>query len=100
MLTLEPESQGLSRMRSPVWPGIAMTLASVALLMAFQQVVRAGVQQGETRRRAVAVRADAEWRCNALRVASARADCLLHLGSSPRDATPLPTEHAAAIGLR
>ena len=74
----------MSRMRSVAWPGIAVMLAGIALLMAFQKVVRAGVQQGETRRHAVAM----------------RADCLLQLDSSPRDAIPLPTEHAAAIVFR
>ena len=87
-------------MRSAAWPGIAATLVGIALLIAFQQVVRAGVQQGETRRQAVAMRVDAEWRCKAVRLPSARVDCLLRLDSSPRDAMVLPAEHAAAIALR
>ena len=89
MTTLQRGSDGLSRMRSPAWPGIAATLVGIALLMAFQQVVRAGVQQAETRRQAVAMRADAEWRCKAMRLSSARVDCLLQLDSSPRDGIAL-----------
>jgi len=91
----------MPRMRSAAWPGIAAALAGIALLMAFQQVVRAGVQQGETRRQTVAMRADAEWRCKALRAPGARVDCLLQLNStSLRDGIPLPVERAAAIALR
>jgi len=66
---------------------VAVALAGLALLTAFHHVVRAGVQQGETRRKAVAVRADAEWRCKALRAPRAL-DCLLGLDSVPDDAKP------------
>jgi len=100
MVTRQPGSDGLSRARSPAWPGIAATLVSIALLIAFQQVVRAGVQQGETRRQAVAMRADAEWRCQAVRPSSARVDCFLQLDASPRGGVALLAEHAAAIALR
>lgn len=86
-------------MRSPAWLGIAMTLTSVALLVAFEQAVRGGVRQGEMRRQAVAVRADAQWRCKALRGPRARDDCLAQLDSTSRGETPLPAAHLAVIGL-
>jgi len=87
-------------MRSLAWPAVVAALIGIALLIAFQHVVRVGLQQGETRRQAVAMRADAEWRCKGLRLASARVDCLWQLDSSPRDAMPPPTEHAVAIPRR
>jgi hypothetical protein len=62
-------------------------LTGIALLVAFHHVVRAGVQQGETRRKAVAVRADAEWRCKTLRAPRAL-DCLSRLDSAPDDTRP------------
>ena len=63
-----------------------MALTSIALLTAFHQVVLAGLQHGETRRKAAAVRADAEWHCKALRAPRAL-DCLLQL-DAPDDARP------------
>lgn len=100
MTTLQPLSGVLSGWRCPAWPRIAATVAGIALLIAFQQVVRAGVQQGDARRQAVAVRADAEWRCKALRKLSARVDCLLQLDASSSKGPALPAEHAAAVALR
>jgi hypothetical protein len=69
----------LLRMLAPAWPGIAAALASLVLLVAFQHVVRGGVEQGETRRKAVATHADAQWRCKALPGPRQRVDCLLQL---------------------
>jgi hypothetical protein len=66
---------------------VAVALTGLALLTAFHHVVQAGVQQGETRRKAVAVRADAEWRCMALRAPRAL-DCLLQLDSAPDGVRP------------
>ena len=40
--------------RSPVWPGILVTLIIVGLLLAFHQVVSGAVQQSELRLKAVA----------------------------------------------
>ena len=86
-------------MRSPAWLGIAAALAGTALLTAFHQVVREGVQQGEARRKTVAVRADAEWRCKALRAPRAL-DCFLQLDSAPDDWTPpVAAERVAGIAL-
>jgi hypothetical protein len=90
----------MSAMGFAAWPGIAATLVGIGLLIAFHQVVRTGVQQGETRRQAVAMRADAEWRCKALRLPSARIDCLLQADSAQRDGVAMLAEHAAAIALR
>jgi hypothetical protein len=86
----------LSMMGGAAWRSIAVTLAGVALLMALQQVVRAGMQRGEVRRQAVATRADNEWRCRVMRVARERVDCLLQLEATPTDAAG----HAAAIALQ
>src|SRR5437868_167678 len=73
-------------MRGGAWRGIGVTLASVALLTALQQVVRAGMQSGEVRRHAAATRADDEWRCKVMRVARERVDCLLQLEATSTDA--------------
>jgi hypothetical protein len=94
--TREQQRDLLSMMGGAAWRGIAVTLAGVALMMAMQQVVRAGMQRGEVRRQAVATRADNEWRCKIMRVARERADCLLQLEATSDDAAG----HAAAIVLR
>jgi hypothetical protein len=58
-------------------PRILAALAAVGLLVAFHQVVRGAVQQGELRRLASAVHAEAVWHCNALRGSHMRDSCLL-----------------------
>lgn len=70
----------------PVWTGLLASLALLALLLAFHQVVEGGVQQGQLRRQADAVHADATWRCKALRGTAERRQCLAQLGaaSAPR----------------
>jgi len=83
-------------MSGATWRGIAVALASVALLMALQQVVRAGMHSGELRRHAVATRADDEWRCKVMRIARERVDCLSQLDAPSSDAA----QRAAAIALR
>ena len=45
-------------------PAAVATLAIVALLVVFHQVVR-GAAQGELRRKAVAAQVEAAWGCNA-----------------------------------
>jgi hypothetical protein len=67
----------LDAMRASVWPGTLAALAIVGLLLAFHQVVRGAVEQGELRRKATAMQAEAVWRCNALRGPLGRDDCLL-----------------------
>ena len=83
-------------MHGAAWRGIGATLAGVALLMALQQVVRAGMHSGELRRHAAAARADDEWRCKVMRVERERVGCLLQLDATPSDAA----QRAAAIALR
>jgi hypothetical protein len=87
-------------MLAPAWPGIAAALASLVLLVAFQHVVRGGVQQGEARRKAFALHSDAQWRCKALTGASMRADCLLQLDPAPGGDERLRAEHVRAIALQ
>lgn len=68
-------------MRRSAVPVAALALALLAvlgvagLLLAFQRVVRQGVEQGATRQRASAALADATWRCNALTPADPQAPC-------------------------
>lgn len=61
------------------WTPAAAAVAVLALLLAFEQVVRHVVQQGEARRRADAVYADGLWRCNALSQRQLRAACMTRL---------------------
>lgn len=72
-------------MSRPVWPAIAAALAILALLLAFQQVIRGAVQRGELRRQTVAVQAAATWRCKALRSLLLRTSCLSQLNVPPTD---------------
>jgi hypothetical protein len=65
--------------RAAGWPTLAAMAMAAALMVAFVQVVLANVQNGLSRNRAVAERADAVWRCNALRSPSQRANCLAQL---------------------
>jgi hypothetical protein len=76
---------------SPVWPGSLATLAIVALLMTFQQVVSGAVRDGQSRRIAVALHADAVWRCNTLHGSSLRDGCVAQLDAGPRDQIALAT---------
>jgi len=70
--------------RSSVWPAILAALAIFGLLLAFHQVVRGAVQQGELRRKATATHAEAVWRCNALGGLHGRDDCLLQVAQVSR----------------
>ena len=63
----------------PVWSGVLATLALFGLLLAFHQVVSGAVQQGELRRTANAMQAQATWRCNALADMRLRENCLVRL---------------------
>jgi hypothetical protein len=54
---------------------LACSTGVLALLVAFHQVVRSGVEKSEARQRASTAHADAMWRCNALRGAAQRATC-------------------------
>lgn len=67
--------------RSPVWPRILATLLILGLLLAFYQVVGGAAQQGELRRKATAMHAQAIWRCHSLPGVSVRDSCLLQLNA-------------------
>jgi len=98
--------QAFDALRAPVWLTILGTVCAAGLLLAFQQVVHAGVQQGEARNRATAVHADAVWRCNFTRGVSQRASCHAHLNTPLRvDATlnnppETPPEAGVALAVR
>jgi hypothetical protein len=77
--------------RSPVWPGLLATLIVLGMLMAFHQVVRGAVQQGELRQQAIATHAAATWRCNALNGTAASGSCLSQLNTPIRDGSLLFT---------
>ena len=92
-------------MRTPVWPLLLASVCAAGLLMAFQQVVHAGVQQGQARNRAAAADADAAWRCQFTRDISQRASCPAQLDISRRfDATQnsagVAEPGAATLGRR
>lgn len=74
---------GLSGMHFPTWLGVALTLVLFGLVVVFHEVVRGAVEQGDTRRRATAMHAEAVWRCKALRGSRMQGDCLLRLNSAP-----------------
>jgi len=64
------------------WTAALAALAGIVLfglLIAFVQVVRAGVAQGDLRRRTVAEDAQAVWRCNALPGSVNREACAARL---------------------
>jgi hypothetical protein len=75
-------------LRSPVWTGLIVSMGILGLLIAFHQVVRGAVRQGESRRMAVALHADALWRCHAMRDPNPRESCLAQL-SAATDAASL-----------
>ncbi len=56
-------------------PGVLATVLAFSLLLAFVQLVLASVQRGESRSRAVAARAEREWRCSIQQFASQRLTC-------------------------
>jgi len=69
-----PPAPGLSPRRARGVLALAV-LACAALLLWFQQVVRDGVAQAETRRQATHAHDAAAWRCQAPRGRPAGADC-------------------------
>jgi hypothetical protein len=67
----------------PRWLTALALLAIPALLLAFVQVARQGVRQGEIRRAAMAARADATWRCNVTIDRRERERCLQRIDAMP-----------------
>ena len=63
--------------RAKAWVGATVAGIFFSLMAAFVLVVSSGVRQGDQRRLERSAQDDATWRCNALRPASARADCPL-----------------------
>ena len=81
-------------MRAPVWPTLLATLCAAGLLMVFQEVVHAGVLQGEARNRATAAHSNAVWRCDFMRDVSQRASCHAQLNAERRVNATLTDPHA------
>lgn len=73
----------------------ALTL--LGLLLAFHQVVRSAVRQGEVRREIAALHNAAVFRCNELRGRLVRDNCLKQLEALPADAAALRAQNALAI---
>ena len=72
-----------------LWPWVLALASIVGLLLAFHQVLREAVLQGDLHRKANAAYAEATWRCNSSRSASLREICMEQLAASTgREATP------------
>jgi hypothetical protein len=71
---------------------ILATLSVLSLLLAFHQVVLSAVQDGASRHKADALRAEAKWRCKALRDPRASASCLLALATAPYNGAQLEAD--------
>ena len=71
-------------LRAPVWPTLLATICAAGLLVAFQEVVHAGVLQGEARNRATAEHSHAVWRCDFMRSVSQRESCHAQLNAERR----------------
>ena len=83
-------------LRSPAWFTTLSCLTILALLLAFHQVVRQAVQQGELLRMNTATHAEAVWRCNALRGPRVSAGCIEQLDAAPRNEAQTPPNTATA----
>ena len=79
------------------WRGALAALILVGLLLAFHQVVRSGVRQGELRREMTALHSAAALRCNEVQGRLVRDSCLNKLNASPSDAAELRAQNALAI---
>jgi hypothetical protein len=83
--------------RSPAWPTAFAALIVVFLLLAFHQVVRGAVHQGELLRMATASHSEAAWRCSALSGLRVRESCLAQLNAPPHDEAAL--QNTATVAL-
>jgi heme exporter protein D len=71
--------QGIAALpTTPPWLAGVAGIAGLLLLLALSLVLRQSVQRGVEMRRANAARAEATWRCNALRVQLPREGCAVH----------------------
>lgn len=69
----------------------ALVIVLVAgLLLAFLQVLQAGVAQGATRRQTVADLEAARWQCDRMTQRQARADCRARLLADAAPSSPSP----------
>jgi len=84
-----------------VWPVILAAVCAVERLMAFQQLVHAGMQQGQARNRATAAHADTVLRCNVTRGTSQNTSCHpplsaeRHINAMPDNPRSTPPELVA-----
>lgn len=76
--------------------GALATLVILVMLMAFHMVVSDAVEQGEVRRQASVLQADAIWRCKILADLPARAACLLQV-NAPAESGLSGAMHASAL---
>jgi hypothetical protein len=86
MNTIDRFAVGTAALHFRLWPGVLAGLAIVWLLLAFHDVARGAVQQGELRRQATAEQARAAWRsksANAPPVGNG-----LRVGAVPQDVQP------------
>jgi hypothetical protein len=75
--------------RPPAWAlGVLAIVLVAGLLLAFLQVLQAGVADGAQRRQTVLEQQDAQWQCSRLAQRQARADCRAGL----HDATDPPAQ--------
>jgi hypothetical protein len=81
------------------WPMALACLTILALLTGFHNVVRDSVRQGELLRMSTATRAEAVWRCHALRQPQMRDTCLAQLDTrrSPTVASTKPPPNTATL---
>lgn len=93
MVALRPELQqedillaSKSTSRLPGWPVVVATLAVLGMLLAFHHVVREALRQSEFRHRAMALHAEAVWRCNNLPGREVSNTCLLQVNAEARKA--------------
>lgn len=70
--------------RSSGWPVVGAVVALLAMLLVFHYVVRGSLRQSESRHKAVAVHAQAIWRCNNLQGREVSSSCRLQAGAEAR----------------
>jgi hypothetical protein len=84
-------------LRAHGWRGALAALILLGLLLAFHQVVRSAVREGELRREITALHSAASLRCNELRGRLVRDSCLKKLSASAPDVAALRAQNALTI---
>jgi hypothetical protein len=87
----------LVAVRAHGWLSVLASLSLLGLLLAFHQVVRSAVRQGELRREIATLHSTAAWRCNAMRGRPDRDSCLQELNAAPLDPVALRARNALTI---